>query len=204
VTETELVEGMQFDRGYLSAYLVTNAQKMLVELDGCAVLLYEKKLSSLAPMVPLLEAVIQADKQLLIVAGEVEGEALATIVVNKLRGSLKIAAVKAPGFGDRRKAMLQDNPDGRTGHFRRSRPQAGLRDAGHARQYQEGRHHQGHHDGHRRRRRQARDCIAGGPDPHPDRRDNIGLRQYPSGPAGLDGYSGLQFHGAKLSIRLIL
>jgi chaperonin GroEL len=107
-TETEVVEGMQFDRGYLSPYFVTNADKMVAELEDCLILLHEKKLSSLQPMVPLLEAVIQSGKPLLIVAEDVEGEALATLVVNKLRGGLKIAAVKAPGFGDRRKAMLQD------------------------------------------------------------------------------------------------
>ena len=107
-TETEVVEGMQFDRGYLSPYFITNAQKMVVELEDCVILLHEKKLTSLAPMVPLLEAVIQADKQLLIVAEDIEGEALATLVVNKLRGGLKVAAVKAPGFGDRRKAMMED------------------------------------------------------------------------------------------------
>jgi chaperonin GroEL len=107
-TETEVVEGMQFDRGFLSPYFVTNADKMMAELEDCVILLHEKKLSSLQPMVPLLEAVIQSQKPLLIVAEDVEGEALATLVVNKLRGGLKIAAVKAPGFGDRRKAMLQD------------------------------------------------------------------------------------------------
>ncbi|MBE1284281.1 MAG: chaperonin GroEL [Rhodobacteraceae bacterium] len=107
-TETDVVEGMQFDRGYLSPYFVTNADKMIAELDDCMVLLHEKKLSSLQPMVPLLEQVIQSQKPLLIIAEDVEGEALATLVVNKLRGGLKIAAVKAPGFGDRRKAMLQD------------------------------------------------------------------------------------------------
>ncbi|AZQ66134.1 chaperonin GroEL [Silicimonas algicola] len=107
-TETEVVEGMQFDRGYLSPYFVTNPEKMSAELDDCLILLHEKKLSSLQPMVPLLESVIQSQKPLLIIAEDVEGEALATLVVNKLRGGLKIAAVKAPGFGDRRKAMLQD------------------------------------------------------------------------------------------------
>ncbi|SDI52137.1 chaperonin GroEL [Salipiger marinus] len=107
-TETDVVEGMQFDRGYLSPYFVTNADKMIAELDDCMILLHEKKLSSLQPMVPLLESVIQSQKPLLIIAEDVEGEALATLVVNKLRGGLKIAAVKAPGFGDRRKAMLQD------------------------------------------------------------------------------------------------
>ena len=107
-TETDVVEGMQFDRGYLSPYFVTNADKMTTELEDCMILLHEKKLSSLQSMVPLLESVIQSQKPLLIIAEDVEGEALATLVVNKLRGGLKIAAVKAPGFGDRRKAMLQD------------------------------------------------------------------------------------------------
>ncbi|MTH79361.1 chaperonin GroEL [Paracoccus aestuariivivens] len=107
-TEVEVVEGMQFDRGYLSPYFVTNADKMIADLEDAYILLHEKKLSSLQPMVPLLEAVIQSQKPLIIIAEDVEGEALATLVVNKLRGGLKIAAVKAPGFGDRRKAMLQD------------------------------------------------------------------------------------------------
>ncbi|SPJ25879.1 chaperonin GroEL [Palleronia abyssalis] len=107
-TETDVVEGMQFDRGYLSPYFVTNSDKMVAELEDCIILLHEKKLSSLQPMVPLLEQVIQSQKPLLIISEDVEGEALATLVVNKLRGGLKIAAVKAPGFGDRRKAMLQD------------------------------------------------------------------------------------------------
>jgi chaperonin GroEL len=107
-TETEVVEGMQFDRGYLSPYFVTDASKMTVNLEDCVILLHEKKLTSLAPMVPLLEAVMQADKQLLVIAEDINGEALATLVVNKLRGGLKVAGVKAPGFGERRKAMLQD------------------------------------------------------------------------------------------------
>jgi chaperonin GroEL len=107
-TETDVVEGMQFDRGYLSPYFVTNADKMVADLEDCMILLHEKKLSSLQAMVPLLEQVIQSQKPLLIIAEDVEGEALATLVVNKLRGGLKIAAVKAPGFGDRRKAMMQD------------------------------------------------------------------------------------------------
>ena len=107
-TEVEVVEGMQFDRGYLSSYFVTNPEKMIAELEDAYILLHEKKLSSLQPMVPLLESVIQTGKPLLIVAEDVEGEALATLVVNRLRGGLKVAAVKAPGFGDRRKAMLQD------------------------------------------------------------------------------------------------
>jgi chaperonin GroEL len=107
-TELEVVEGMQFDRGYISPYFVTNADKMRVEMDDPYVLIYEKKLSGLQEMLPLLEAVVQTSKPLVIIAEEIEGEALATLVVNKLRGGLKVAAVKAPGFGDRRKAMLQD------------------------------------------------------------------------------------------------
>ncbi|OCW57788.1 chaperonin GroEL [Hoeflea olei] len=107
-TELEVVEGMQFDRGYLSPYFITNQDKMRVELDEPYVLIHEKKLSNLQAMLPVLEAVVQSGKPLLIVAEDVEGEALATLVVNKLRGGLKIAAVKAPGFGDRRKAMLED------------------------------------------------------------------------------------------------
>ncbi len=107
-TELEVVEGMQFDRGYVSPYFVTNAEKMRVEFDDPYVLIHEKKLSSLQPMLPLLEAVVQSGKPLLVIAEDIEGEALATLVVNRLRGGLKIAAVKAPGFGDRRKAMLED------------------------------------------------------------------------------------------------
>jgi chaperonin GroEL len=107
-TEVEIVEGMQFDRGYLSPYFITNAEKMLAELEDAYVLLHEKKLSGLQALLPVLEAIVQAGKPLLIVAEDVEGEALATLVVNKLRGGLKVAAVKAPGFGDRRKAMLED------------------------------------------------------------------------------------------------
>jgi chaperonin GroEL len=107
-TEVEIVEGMQFDRGYLSPYFITNAEKMVVELEDAYILLHEKKLTGLQAMLPVLEAVVQSGKPLLIVAEDVEGEALATLVVNKLRGGLKVAAVKAPGFGDRRKAMLED------------------------------------------------------------------------------------------------
>src|SRR5437660_3215515 len=107
-TELEVVEGMQFDRGYISPYFVTNADKMRVEMEDPYLLIYEKKLSALNELLPLLESVVQAGKPLLIIAEDVEGEALATLVVNKLRGGLKVAAVKAPGFGDRRKAMLED------------------------------------------------------------------------------------------------
>ncbi|HUC47304.1 MAG TPA: chaperonin GroEL, partial [Hyphomicrobiaceae bacterium] len=107
-TELDVVEGMQFDRGYISPYFVTNAEKMVAELEDASILIHEKKLTGLQPLLPVLEAVVQTGKPLLIIAEEVEGEALATLVVNKLRGGLKVAAVKAPGFGDRRKAMLED------------------------------------------------------------------------------------------------
>ncbi|HEY1708107.1 MAG TPA: chaperonin GroEL [Rhizomicrobium sp.] len=107
-TELDVVEGMQFDRGYISPYFITNADKMVAELDEPYILIHEKKLSSLQPMLPILEAVVQGGRPLVIIAEEIEGEALATLVVNKLRGGLKVAAVKAPGFGDRRKAMLED------------------------------------------------------------------------------------------------
>ena len=107
-TEVEIVEGMQFDRGYISPYFITNAEKMIAELEDAYILLHEKKLSGLQAMLPLLEAVVQTGKPLLILSEDVEGEAIATLVVNKLRGGLKVAAVKAPGFGDRRKAMLED------------------------------------------------------------------------------------------------
>jgi len=108
VTELDVVEGMQFDRGYISPYFITNPDKMTVELSDALILIHEKKLTSLQPMLPVLEAVVQSGRPLLIIAEEIEGEALATLVVNKLRGGLKVAAVKAPGFGDRRKAMLED------------------------------------------------------------------------------------------------
>ena len=107
-TELEVVEGMQFDRGYISPYFITNAEKMRVEMDDPYLLIYDKKLSGLQELLPLLEAVVQTSKPLVIIAEDIEGEALATLVVNKLRGGLKVAAVKAPGFGDRRKAMLED------------------------------------------------------------------------------------------------
>merc|ERR1711935_627731 len=107
-TELDVVEGMQFNRGYLSPYFVTNTEKMITELENPLVLLVEKKLANLQPMVPLLESVVQANRPLMIISEDVEGEALATLVVNKLRGGLKVVAVKAPGFGDRRKSMLED------------------------------------------------------------------------------------------------
>ena len=125
-TELDVVEGMQFDRGYLSPYFVTNAEKMRVELEDPYILIHEKKLGNLQAMLPILEAVVQSGKPLLIISEDVEGEALATLVVNKLRGGLKVAAVKAPGFGDRRKAMLEDIAvlTGRPDDLRGSRHQA--------------------------------------------------------------------------------
>ena len=150
-SELEVVEGMQFDRGYLSPYFITNAEKMTVELEEPYILIHEKKLASLQPLLPVLEAIVQTGKPLLIVAEEVEGEALATLVVNKLRGGLKVAAVKAPGFGDRRKAMLEDIgvlTNGQT-ISRGSRHQARERHAGDAWQGQARVHHQGPHHHHR-------------------------------------------------------
>ena len=125
-SELEVVEGMQFDRGYISPYFITNAEKMVAELESPYILIYEKKLSGLQPLLPLLEQVVQSGRPLLVIAEDVEGEALATLVVNKLRGGLKVAAVKAPGFGDRRKAMLQDIAvlDRRRDDLRGSRHQA--------------------------------------------------------------------------------
>ena len=107
-TELDVVEGMQFDRGYLSPYFITNGDKMITDLENPFILLHEKKLTNLQPMVPLLEAVVQAGRPLMIISEDVEGEALATMVVKKIRGGLKVVAVKAPGFGDRRKSMLED------------------------------------------------------------------------------------------------
>jgi chaperonin GroEL len=172
-TETEVVEGMQFDRGYLSPYFITNADKMVAELEDVLILLHEKKLSSLQPMVPLLETVIQSGKPLLIVAEDVEGEALATLVVNKLRGGLKISAVKAPGFGDRRKAMLQD---------------LAILTGGQVISEDLGTYHQGRHHGDRRRRRQGRDRCPGLADPGAGRGDHLGLRQGEA--AGASGQAG--------------
>ncbi len=178
-TETDVVEGMQFDRGYLSPYFVTNADKMTTELEDCMILLHEKKLSSLQPMVPLLESVIQSQKPLLIIAEDVEGEALATLVVNKLRGGLKIAAVKAPGFGDRRKAMLQDIAILTGGQVISEDLGMKLESVtmdmlGSAKKVDD---HQGR-DHHRRRcRREIRDRSPGQPDPSADRGNHLRLRQ---------------------------
>ena len=157
-TELDVVEGMQFDRGYISPYFVTNADKMRVELEDPYILIHEKKLSGLQALLPLLEAVVQTGKPLLIIAEDVEGEALATLVVNKLRGGLKVAAVKAPGFGDRRKAMLEDIAilTGGQVDLRRSRHQARERHARHARPRQEGDDRQGEHHDRRRRRQEDR------------------------------------------------
>jgi chaperonin GroEL len=145
-TELDVVEGMQFDRGYLSPYFITNADKMICEMENPYILLHEKKLSSLQAMLPVLEAVVQSSRPLLIIAEDIEGEALATLVVNKLRGGLKISAVKAPGFGDRRKsqghARGHRDPHRRSGDFRRSRHQARERYPRHARHVEAGDRHQ--------------------------------------------------------------
>ena len=177
-TELDVVEGMQFDRGYISPYFITNADKMRVEMDDPYILINEKKLSGLNELLPLLEAVVQTGKPLLIVAEDVEGEALATLVVNKLRGGLKVAAVKAPGFGDRRKAMLQDIAVLTGG-------QAISEDLGiklenvtldHARQGQEGDDRQGEHHDRQRRRQEGRHRGPYLPDQGADRGDHLRLR----------------------------
>ncbi len=153
-TELDVVEGMQFDRGYLSPYFITNAEKMIAELDQPYILIHEKKLSGLQPMLPLLETVVQSGRPLLIIAEDVEGEALATLVVNKLRGGLKVAAVKAPGFGDRRQgdAGRPRDPDRRPGDLRGPRHQARDRDPCHAGQGQARDHGKGKHHDRRGRR----------------------------------------------------
>ena len=178
-TELDVVEGMQFDRGYLSPYFITNAEKMIAELEDAYVLIHEKKLSGLQAMLPLLEAVVQTGKPLLIVAEDVEGEALATLVVNKLRGGLKVAAVKAPGFGDRRKAMLEDIAilTGGTDDRRGPRHQARERHARHARQGEEDSHREGEHHDRRRRRQEEGHRGAHRPDQGADRGDDLRLRQ---------------------------
>ena len=177
-TELDVVEGMQFDRGYLSPYFITNAEKMVAELDDPYILIHEKKLSSLQAMLPILEAVVQTGKPLLIVAEDIEGEALATLVVNKLRGGLKVAAVKAPGFGDRRKAMLEDIAilTGGTADLGRPRHQAGERHPRHARPRQAGARGEREHDHHRRGRPEARHRGAHAADQGADRGDHLGLR----------------------------
>ena len=154
-TELDVVEGLQFDRGYLSAYFVTNAEKMVVELENPYILLHEKKLSGLQSLLPLLEAVVQSGRPLLIIAEDIEGEALATLVVNKLRGGLKVAAVKAPGFGERRKAILEDIAILTNGQVIAEDLGIKLenRHARLARHRPQGHDQQGKHDDHRRRRR---------------------------------------------------
>ena len=178
-SELEVVEGMQFDRGYISPYFITNAEKMVAELESPYILIYEKKLSGLQALLPLLELVVQSGKPLLVIAEDVEGEALATLVVNKLRGGLKVAAVKAPGFGDRRKAMLQDIAvlDRRRAHLRGSGHQARERHRANARQSQARDHHQGRHHDRRRCRQEGRHRGAYRPDQAADRGHHLRLRQ---------------------------
>ncbi len=178
-TTLEFVEGMQFDKGYLSPYFVTNPSTMEVVFEDALILLHEKKISSLREMVPLLEKVAQSGKPLLIIAEDVEGEALATLVVNKLRGVLNICAVKAPGFGDRRKAMLGDMAvlTGGTVISEDLGPEAGKPPAHAARQGQAGQGQQGQHDHHPGGRQAGRDPAADRPAPAPDRGDRERVRQ---------------------------
>ena len=189
-TELDVVEGMQFDRGYVSPYFITNAEKMIAEMDNPYILIFEKKLSSLQPMLPLLEAVVQAGRALVIVSEDVEGEALATLVVNKLRGGLKVAAVKAPGFGDRRKAMLEDIAVLTGGEVISedlgiklesvTLAQLGRRED---RADREGEYHD-----HLRRRCQGGHTRSDRPDQSADRGDHLGLR--PREAAGASGKAG--------------
>ena len=191
-TELDVVEGMQFDRGYLSPYFITNAEKMVAELEDPYILIHEKKLSGLQAMLPVLEAVVQTGKPLLIVAEDVEGEALATLVVNKLRGGLKVAAVKAPGFGDRRKAMLEDIAILTGGTMIAEDLGIKLENVtlADARPRQEGADREGEHDDRRRRRHEDGHRRPHRPDQGADRGDDLRLRQarscrsgWPSSPA---------------------
>ncbi len=177
-TELDVVEGMQFDRGYISPYFITNADKMRVEMEDPYILINEKKLSALNELLPLLEAVVQTGKPLLIVAEDVEGEALATLVVNKLRGGLKVAAVKAPGFGDRRKAMLQDIAVLTGGQAISEDLGIKLENVtlGDARQGQEGDDRQGEHHDRQRRRQEERHRGPHHADQGADRGDHLRLR----------------------------
>ena len=177
-TSLEVVEGMQFDRGYLSPYFVTDPERMEVVLENPYILIHEKKISSLKDLLPVLERVAQSGQPLLIIAEDVEGEALATLVVNKLRGTLKVAAVKAPGYGDRRKAMLEDiaDPHQRQGDHRRPRHQAREPDARGSRPREEGHDRQGQHDDHRRRRHEEGDRGSHQADPDADRGHDVRLR----------------------------
>ena len=189
-TTLEVVEGMQFDRGYLSPYFVTDPERMEAKLEDAYVLIHEKKISSMKDLLPILEAIAKTGKPFLLIAEDVEGEALATLVVNKIRGTLACVAVKAPGFGDRRKAMLEDIAiltGGKViaeelGHQARERDAAGPR----PRQADRGR--QGQHHDHRRRRQEGRHRRPHQADPRADRRDHLGLR--PREAAGAAGQAG--------------
>ncbi len=194
-TELDVVEGMQFDRGYVSPYFITNAEKMIAELDQPYILIHEKKLSGLQPMLPLLESVVQSGRPLLIIAEDVEGEALATLVVNKLRGGLKVAAVKAPGFGDRRKAMLEDIAILTGGQVISEDLGIKLENVtlAHARQGEEGADREGEHHDRRGRRQEGRHRGPLQPDPRADRGDHLGLR--PREAAGAAGEAGRRRRG---------
>ncbi len=177
-TSLEVVEGMQFDRGYLSPYFVTDPERMEVVFENPVILIHEKKISSMKDLLPLLEQVAKVSRPLLIVAEDIDGEALATLVVNKLRGTLQVAAVKTPGFGDRRKAMLEDlaHPDQREGHHGRPGPQAREYSCRGSRHGEEGNDRQGQHHGHRGGRHPEGDRGPGEADPGPDRGHDLGLR----------------------------
>ena len=181
---------MQFDRGYLSPYFVTDPDKMECALEDAYLLIHEKKISAMKDLLPVLEPIARTGKPFLIIAEDVEGEALATLVVNKIRGTLHCAAVKAPGFGDRRKAMLEDIAilTGGKRDRRGARHQARERDAQRPRPRQADRHRQGQHDDHRRRRQEGRHRGPHQADPRPDRGDDLRLR--PREAAGAAGEAG--------------
>ena len=191
-TTVEVVEGMQFDRGFLSPHFVTNQDEVTVELEDCYLLIYEEKISSNKKLIPLLEAISRANKPLLIIAEDVEGEALATLVVNKMRGILQVCAVKAPGYGDRRKAMLgrHRGADRRNRHLQGPGDRPGEREAERPGAGQEGQDHLGRHDHRRRRRQEGRHRRASRTDPSRNREHRQRLRSgeaagavWPSWPA---------------------
>ena len=190
-TTLDIVEGMQFDRGYLSPYFVTDPKRMECVLEDCLILVHEKKISNMKDLLPVLEKVAQSGKPLVIVAEDIEGEALATLVVNKLRGTLKVVAIKAPGFGDRRKAMMEGHRDPHRWQSDLRGPRHQARepaDAG-TRQSQEDHHHQGEHHHRRRLREEVRHRRPHQADPDSGRRDDVRLRSREAPGASREGSS---------------
>ena len=177
-TYSEVVEGMMFDRGYITPYMVTDTDKMVAVIDDAYILITDKKISNIQEILPLLEQIVQSGKKLVIIAEDIEGEALTTLILNKLRGTFTCVGVKAPGFGDRRKEMLVDiaTLTGRPGHLQRARPRAEGHDDRPARPCTPGQDRQGEHDHRRRRRRQRGHQEPREPDQKPDRDDHLRFR----------------------------